>query len=157
MLILYSTRQLLVWVAFGHVTLYSELLRVYLERRLDTLEVILKILLTNPCMCIIIYAKLVVMTIISFSGDHTEVIEIHYDPTSIRYDQLLNLFWDNHEYGLTTRVKRQYMSLILYHDDDQRQTAELSMKKQAEACKEKLITVLAPAGPFYPAEEYELT
>lgn len=41
------------------------------------------------------------------SGDHTEVIAIDFDPTVVSYNELLALFWNNHEYGLTTRIKRQ--------------------------------------------------
>lgn len=87
-------------------------------------------------------------------GDHTEVIEIEYDPNIISYHDLLKLFWNNHEYGLTTITKRQYMSLILYHDDEQKRVAELEIKVEAGKRNEKLITEVAPAGPFYPAEDY---
>ncbi|CAH1968257.1 unnamed protein product [Acanthoscelides obtectus] len=87
-------------------------------------------------------------------GDHTEVVEIDFDPKVISYDDLLELFWNNHEYGLTTIIKRQYMSLILYHNEDQKRIAEISMKKLAHKRNEKLITEIAPAGPFYPAEDY---
>lgn len=45
------------------------------------------------------------------------------------------------------------MSLILYHDEEQKKTAEKSMKDVAGKCGEKLITTIAAAGPFYPAEE----
>lgn len=45
------------------------------------------------------------------------------------------------------------MSLILYHDEDQKRLAEISYKKQENKRKEKLTTEIAPAGPFYPAEE----
>lgn len=41
------------------------------------------------------------------SGDHTEVIEIDYDPKTVTYEELLEIFWANHEYGLTTKLKRQ--------------------------------------------------
>lgn len=41
------------------------------------------------------------------SGDHTEVVDIEYNPDIISYSQLLALFWQNHEYGLTTKIKRQ--------------------------------------------------
>lgn len=37
---------------------------------------------------------------------------------------LLKLFWNNHEYGLTTRIKKQYASIIFYHNDDQKKIAE---------------------------------
>ncbi|VEN34989.1 unnamed protein product [Callosobruchus maculatus] len=91
---------------------------------------------------------------VDFRGDHTEVVEIDYDPKVISYEDLLELFWNNHEYGLTNITKRQYMSLILYHNEDQKRIAEISMKKEAHKRNEKLSTEIAPAGPFYPAEDY---
>lgn len=44
---------------------------------------------------------------IIYSGDHTEVIELDYDPKGVTYEELLDIFWANHEYGLTTKLKRQ--------------------------------------------------
>lgn len=64
------------------------------------------------------------VTFIYFSGDHTEAIEIDFDPENISYVQLLTLFWNNHEYGLTTRIKKQYASFIFYHNDEQKKIAE---------------------------------
>ncbi|XP_058460251.1 peptide methionine sulfoxide reductase [Malaya genurostris] len=88
-------------------------------------------------------------------GDHTEVIEIHYDSSIISYSDLLDLFWNNHEYGLTTRIKRQYMSLILYHNEEQRRIAEASRaEEQIKRVPEQIITEIAAAGIFYPAEDY---
>ncbi|XP_074028614.1 methionine sulfoxide reductase A [Leptinotarsa decemlineata] len=87
-------------------------------------------------------------------GDHTEVIEIDFDPKIISYDDLLQLFWNNHEYGLTTAVKRQYMSLILYHCEEQKIAAEVSLKKEQKQRNEPLRTEIARAGHFYPAEDY---
>lgn len=87
-------------------------------------------------------------------GDHTEVIELDYDPNALTYNELLDLFWNNHEYGLTTKLKRQYQSMILYHDEEQRETAEASYKDMQVRCDGKLRTEIAPAGPFYPAEDY---
>lgn len=111
-----------------------------------------------------------------FSGDHTEVISIDYDPTRITYNQLLDLFWNNHEYGLTTRIKRQvspcaayisaylsisnlfnalqYMSLILVHSNEHRTIAEKSRtEEQTKRVPEVIITEIQEAGIFYPAEE----
>lgn len=83
-----------------------------------------------------------------------ECVEIHYDPGKISYKQLLGLFWNNHEYGLTTRVKRQYMSLILYHNDEQKAIATESMEEECvKRSPEVIITKIDKAGPFYPAEE----
>lgn len=45
------------------------------------------------------------------------------------------------------------MSLILYHDEEQKRMAEISMKREAQERNEQLITEIAPAGAFYPAEE----
>lgn len=66
-------------------------------------------------------------------GDHTEVLEIDYDPTVISFKELLDLFWNNHEYGLTTPIKRQYASLILYHDEEQKQVAHASKLRSKSA------------------------
>lgn len=83
-----------------------------------------------------------------------EVISVDYDPTRITYSQLLDLFWNNHEYGLTGKIKRQYMSLILYHSREQQELAQKSQKeKQAQILPEIINTEIAEAGPFYPAEE----
>lgn len=85
--------------------------------------------------------------------DHTEVIEVDYDPQAITYKDLLHIFFTNHEYGLTNKLKRQYISLILYHDEEQKQLAE-SMKAAEEIkAKAYFVTEIRPAGPFYPAEE----
>lgn len=88
-------------------------------------------------------------------GDHTEVLEIDYDPTVISFKDLLDLFWNNHEYGLTTPMKRQYASLILYHDDDQRLIAEASkLEEQERRAPEVIATGIAPKENFYAAEAY---
>lgn len=88
-------------------------------------------------------------------GDHTEVLEIDYDPSVISYKQLLHLFWNNHEYGLTTPIKRQYMSLILYHDEEQKQIAEESkLEEQKRRAPEVITTEIWPKINFYPAEDY---
>ncbi|XP_039755354.1 peptide methionine sulfoxide reductase [Pararge aegeria] len=87
-------------------------------------------------------------------GDHTEVIELDYDPKTATYEELLDMFWANHEYGLTTKLKRQYQSMILYHDEEQREAAEESYKSMQVRCNGQLRTEIAPAGTFYPAEDY---
>ncbi|KAL7021412.1 hypothetical protein ACKWTF_011860 [Chironomus riparius] len=88
-------------------------------------------------------------------GDHTEVIEIHYDPKTIAFEKLLNLFWNNHEYGLTTKIKKQYASIIFYHNDEQKETAEKSREAEQKArSNETIITQIVKASTFYPAEDY---
>ncbi|KAL6257383.1 hypothetical protein P5V15_010956 [Pogonomyrmex californicus] len=87
-------------------------------------------------------------------GDHTEVIDIEYDPELVSYSYLLSLFWNNHEYGLTTKIKRQYMSLILYHDEEQRLLAEKSREQEQRKRGEVFITEIKKFTKFYPAEDY---
>lgn len=88
------------------------------------------------------------------SGDHTEVIEIDFDPTVVTLNQLLDLFWNNHEYGLGTKIKKQYCSLILYHTEEQRIVAEKSLaEEQQERSSEQITTQIVKATTFYPAEE----
>lgn len=82
------------------------------------------------------------------------MLEIDYDPTVISFKELLDLFWNNHEYGLTKPMKRQYASLILYHDDEQKQIAEASkLEEQERRVPEVITTNIAPKENFYAAEE----
>ena len=86
-------------------------------------------------------------------GDHTETIQIDYDPSQISYKDLLQLFWRSHR---PTRPawSRQYMSAVFVHDETQRQAAE-EIKASLEAKSgQQLHTEILPAGPFYLAEDY---
>lgn len=88
-------------------------------------------------------------------GDHTEVIEMDFDPTTISFKELLHLFWNNHEYGLTTKIKKQYASIIFYHSEDQKRIAEESRVEEQERRKtETIITEIKEFSKFYPAEDY---
>ncbi|XP_078048405.1 methionine sulfoxide reductase A isoform X3 [Augochlora pura] len=87
-------------------------------------------------------------------GDHTEVVDIEYNPDLISYSQLLALFWKNHEYGLTTKIKRQYMSLILYHDDEQKSLGEKSREQEQRKHTAQILTEVRKFEKFYPAEDY---
>ncbi|XP_001847522.2 peptide methionine sulfoxide reductase [Culex quinquefasciatus] len=88
-------------------------------------------------------------------GDNVEVIEIHYDPTKITYSQLLEMFWENHEYRASARLKREYMTMIQYHSEDQRKLAEASKAaQQAKEHEEVVATEIVPASPLYPAADH---
>lgn len=87
-------------------------------------------------------------------GDHTEVVDIEYNPDVISYTELLSLFWQNHEYGLTTKIKRQYMSLILYHDEEQKLLAEKSREQEQRKRTDMIFTEVRKFERFYPAEDY---
>ena len=86
-------------------------------------------------------------------GDHSETIQIDYDPTRITYRKLLELFWAHHN-SCYQPSSRQYMSLILYHNDEQKKLAEETRDAEAARRKEKVITEVLPLGEFTLAEDY---
>ncbi|MGI9244889.1 MAG: peptide-methionine (S)-S-oxide reductase MsrA [Verrucomicrobiales bacterium] len=90
---------------------------------------------------------------------HAECVQIEFDPTVLSYEQLLTVFWELHD--PTTRDRQgadrgsQYRSVIFYHDDEQRRTAERSLaeKEASGDLRDAIVTALVPATKFYPAEE----
>ena len=85
-------------------------------------------------------------------GDHTETIQIDYDPKQISYEELLEVFWRNHR-PTTPPWSRQYMSIVFYHDEKQRRAADVSKARWA-ASWGKVYTDIRPAAEFYVAEDY---
>ena len=98
-----------------------------------------------------VYDSVSVLFLLYFSGDHTESVEIEYDPSEVSYETLLTLFWNNHD-PFSPR-KRQYMSAIFYHNEEQKHLAEESMKVAQSKSKRKVVTQILPAERFYDAEE----
>ncbi len=91
---------------------------------------------------------------------HAEAIQITFDPAVIRYDELLEVFWKTHDPTTLDRqgndVGTQYRSAIFCHSEAQRQAAEKS-KAALEASgyyKSPIVTEIAAATEFYPAEPY---
>lgn len=91
---------------------------------------------------------------------HVEVVQLEFDPDTVSYERLLQVFWDNHNPTLLNRqgldIGTQYRSVIFYHDEDQRILAEKSKVGLAASRKwqNPIVTALEPAQPFYRAEEY---
>jgi peptide-methionine (S)-S-oxide reductase len=93
---------------------------------------------------------------------HTEAVLVVFDPQQISYDQILRLFWENHDPTQGMRqgndVGTQYRSALYWTTDAQRAAAEASRDAfQAELAKAgygEITTELAEAGPFYYAEPY---
>jgi len=86
-------------------------------------------------------------------GDHTETIQVDYDPEGISYEKLLEVFWDSHD-PAAPAWSRQYMSIIFFHNEEQKRLAEKSMKLEERRIKRRIITEIRPIGPFYLAEAY---
>lgn len=86
-------------------------------------------------------------------GDHSEAVQIEYDPGEITYEGLLNIFWSDH--SPTTRSRsRPYASIIFFHDEEQRQLAMGTKMRQEADTGRKLYTEIVPYAGFWRAEDY---
>ncbi|MFN3331363.1 MAG: peptide-methionine (S)-S-oxide reductase MsrA [Caldilinea sp.] len=96
----------------------------------------------------------------SGSTGHAEVVQVTFDPAAISYADILRVFFTIHDPTTLNRqgadVGTQYRSIILYHDETQKQTAIEVMNEVAaqRIWPNPLVTELAPLDAFYPAEEY---
>jgi peptide-methionine (S)-S-oxide reductase len=86
-------------------------------------------------------------------GDHMEAIQIDYDPQKVDYEDLLQVFWQEHN-PRSRPWKRQYASAIFYHDQGQKQKAQDFMARRAAEDPDKIYTELIPLEAFYRAENY---
>ena len=92
---------------------------------------------------------------------HAEAVEVTYDPSKVSYDNLLKVFWDNHDPTQVNRqgpdVGTQYRSVIFYQTEKQKKAAMTSLQQLQKSEKykgKKIATAIVPAGTFYRAEEY---
>jgi len=85
-------------------------------------------------------------------GDHTETIEITFDPKIISFEELLNHFWKEHD--PTEQHVTQYKSAIFYQNKEQFVLAEKSKKEIEKKLGREVATDIEKAAIFYPAEEY---
>lgn len=91
---------------------------------------------------------------------HAEAVEIEYDPSQVSYEQLLNVFWENHDPTTLNRqgpdVGAQYRSAVFFNNPEQGTAARASKDKLQQSGKYKrpIVTEITPAPEFYRAEEY---
>jgi len=91
---------------------------------------------------------------------HAESVEIEYDPAQISYEQLLDIFWNNHNPTTLNRqgpdLGSQYRSAIFYHTPEQLEIAQASKERLSQSGKFRrpIVTQIVPATTFYRAEEY---
>jgi len=86
-------------------------------------------------------------------GDHTETIQMDYDPSIISYDSLLEIFWESHAPTYPS-FSKQYMSALFYHDNEQKVIAEKSMKEKSISLGKDIYTKILPFREFTLAEDY---
>jgi len=91
---------------------------------------------------------------------HAEVTQITYDPSKVTFDELLEVFWNTHDPTTLNRQGAdegtQYRSVVFYHNNEQKKTAEAYKKQLAtsQVYKSPIVTEISPATTFYPAEDY---
>jgi peptide-methionine (S)-S-oxide reductase len=93
---------------------------------------------------------------------HTEAVLVVFDPAKTSYEEMLRLFWENHDPTQGMRqgndVGTQYRSAVLYTSEAQREAAERSRSMYEEQLRGSgygpITTEIAPLGDFYYAEDY---
>ena len=91
---------------------------------------------------------------------HAEAVEVEYDPAKVSYDQLLNVFWENHDPPPVNRQGpdwgTQYRSAIFFHAPEQEKAAKDSKEKLEKSGRyhKPIATQIVPATTFYQAEDY---
>ena len=98
----------------------------------------------------------------SGSTGHAEAVLVVFDPAQVSYAEILRNFWETHDPTQGMRqgndVGTQYRSAIYYANEEQREVAEASKVAYADQLKAAgfgdITTEIAPAGPFYYAEDY---
>ena len=91
---------------------------------------------------------------------HAEAVQVEYDPARVSYNDLLNVFWENHNPTTLNRqgpdVGTQYRSVIFYNSPEQQKEA-IASKEQLQASgkyRRPIVTEIVPATTFYRAEDY---
>ena len=89
---------------------------------------------------------------------HAEVIQVTYDADVISYEDILVIFMTTHDPTQLNRqgadVGTQYRSVIYYHDDAQKQIAEVVVQQLAAYFDDPIVTEISPLDIFYDAEDY---
>lgn len=89
---------------------------------------------------------------------HTEAVQIRYDPDTVSYQELLDVFWVNHD--PTTNERQfcdrgsQYRPGVFYYNDEQKRQAQAYKEAVESEVSFPVVTEITEATEFYPAEEY---
>ena len=91
---------------------------------------------------------------------HAEVVEVEYDPSRVSYDELLKVFWNNHDPTQVNRqgpdVGTQYRSAIFFHTPEQEAAARAFKERLQKSGRysRPIVTEITPASEFWMAEDY---
>lgn len=98
--------------------------------------------------------------VISKTTGHLEAVQVYYDPETITYGELLDVFWRNIDPtdtgGQFVDRGEQYLTAIFYHDLEQKQLAEESRQALVDSMRfsDPIVTEIRELETFYEAEEY---
>ena len=89
---------------------------------------------------------------------HAEAVEVTYDPALVSYEDLLKVFWENHDPTTLNRqgpdVGAQYRSAVFYHSPEEEATARASKAEVQKSSRRPIVTEIVPAADFWQAEDY---
>lgn len=91
---------------------------------------------------------------------HAEAVEVTYDPARVSYEDLLKIFWENHDPTTLNRqgpdAGTQYRSAIFWHNPAQEAAARASKERleKSGAHRRPVVTEIIPAAEFWQAEDY---
>jgi peptide-methionine (S)-S-oxide reductase len=89
---------------------------------------------------------------------HAEVVQVEFDPQQVGYEQLLEVFWSEHDPTQLNRqgpdVGWQYRSVVFAHSDEQSEIARKVLERTQDSYRQPIVTTIEPAAPFWRAEEY---
>ncbi len=93
---------------------------------------------------------------------HAEVVQVTFDPEIVSFSEILEVFFATHDPTTLNRqgndVGTQYRSVIFYHSEKQKETAQkvLELFKKEKVYDKPIVTELKPFTEFYPAEDYHV-
>ncbi len=96
--------------------------------------------------------------ICSGTTGHAEVARITYEPNTISFAEILDVFWRAHDPTTLNRqggdVGTQYRSVVFYRSDEEKEAAERSRGDAQKEFDDPIVTEIVPLETFYPAESY---
>jgi peptide-methionine (S)-S-oxide reductase len=89
---------------------------------------------------------------------HAEAVKVDFDPATVTYEQLLEIFWASHDPTTLNRqgwdIGTQYRSAIFFNDPVQQAAATASVQAHQDQSRKPIVTEIAPVSAFYLAEDY---
>lgn len=86
-------------------------------------------------------------------GDHSEALQVDFDPAVISWEALLEIFWRSHN-PVARSWSRQYRPVLFFHDARQSEIALSTRTALQAGLNSPVQTPVEPVGPFYRAEDY---